>query len=289
MQLSFVHRKECPFCHQIIDGAVSTCPHCKALQEDDAARRFARLVPVGTWRELACFLVGWAGFQLLGVLISVLAVAGAQSVLQGAGLTGGSLQQAIVDYANSVECSAFINYTAYSLLFLALLVTVYPYLKNLVLQFKQWKNVLYGLLMGVALLMSSILWSMIASLAWGAGESQNQEAVVSIVTDYAFFGIVITGILGPICEEITYRVGLYNLGMRIHPVVAYLFSSVVFGLIHMQDWGSVNEWMNFPSYLIAGTILGFTYHRFGFAGSTTAHVLNNIVAVVQILALSNAQ
>ena len=94
---------------------------------------------------------------------------------------------------------------------------------------------------------------------------------------------MITGIIGPICEEFAYRVGLFNLGMRINRLTAYLFATVVFGLIHMHDFASVNEWLNFPSYLIAGGILAFTYDRFGLSASITAHVVNNLYAVILTL------
>ena len=60
-------------------------------------------------------------------------------------------------------------------------------------------------------------------------------------------------------------------------------ASVVFGLIHMKDFSSLNEWLNFPDYLFAGLILSFVYHRFGFEGSVAAHVLNNLIAVISAL------
>ena len=66
-------------------------------------------------------------------------------------------------------------------------------------------------------------------------------------------------------------------------LAAYLFATVVFGLIHMHDFASVNEWLNFPSYLIAGGILAFTYDRFGLSASITAHVVNNLYAVILTL------
>ncbi len=281
MTNGFVHQKECPECGKKIDAALSPCPSCRHAFDDLASKRFARLFPVGTYRELALFLIGWAGFQIIGTIFYVIALANAESVLSGAGLYGGSLQQGIADYFSSPAFNAFVNYWSYAVLFAALIIVMYPELKRLWPSFRNWRPYVYGLLMGLALIGTSLLWGLVVS-AVGGSTGDNQSTVIAITMESPILAVVFTGIIGPICEEFAYRVGLFNLGMRIHPVVAYLFASLLFGLIHMQDFTSANEWLNFPSYLIAGGILALTYHRFGLVSSMTAHVFNNLIAIVSI-------
>ena len=278
----FAHRRRCT-CGKDIDAARGVCPHCGRTYDDPWTRSFARVCPLGTYRELILFLFGLVGFQLLGFLLSFIAQAFAQEVLVGAGLTGGSLQQALIDYTRSAAYSSFVNYGAYLLFFVAVLIVIWPDLAYIAKkQFSQWQNYLIGGGMGIVLIVASILWNLIV-LSLGGGTSDNQSSVVNIVTYSPILGIVITGIIGPICEEFAYRVGLFDLGLRINRLVAYLFATVVFGLIHMHDFASVNEWLNFPSYLIAGGILAFTYDRFGLSASITAHVVNNLYAVILTL------
>lgn len=282
MALTFFHEKNCPECGSRIDAGRNTCPKCRSSLDDPGAKRFKNMLPLGTFREIALFVVGWLGFQVLGFIVSFIQIALAQGVLIGAGLTGGSLSQAIQDYASSVEGTAFLNYATYIVLFLVLLAIISPEIRRIASTFAKWRNVLWGLLGGIALIVVSMLWGMVVS-AFDGGTSINQETVVSIVDASPLFAVVVLGFIGPICEEITYRLGLFNLGMRIHPAVAYLLASVVFGLIHMKDFSSLNEWLNFPDYLFAGLILSFVYHRFGFEGSVAAHVLNNLIAVISAL------
>ncbi len=280
--LHCTHQRRCE-CGKTIDAARDACPYCSRVYDDPWTRCFERICPLGTWRELALFLIGLFGFQLIGLLLSIVGQAWAQEVLVGAGLTGGSLQQALLDYASSAAFSSFVNYGAYVGFFIAVAIVVWPDLSYIAKrQFSNWRKYLIGAGLGFALIFASILWNLIVLLA-GGGTSDNQAGVTNIVTYSPFLGILITGIIGPICEEFAYRVGLFNLGMRINRWVAYLFATVVFGLIHMKDFGSVNEWLNFPSYLIAGGILAFTYDRFGLSASVSAHVVNNLYAVIMTL------
>lgn len=278
----FAHRRRCT-CGKDIDAARDACPHCGRRYDDPWTRRFARICPLGTYRELILFVLGLVGFQAIGILLSIIAQAFAQEVLVGAGLTGGSLQQALYDYSRSIPLQSFVNYGAYVLFFVAVLIVIWPDLAYIAKkQFSQWQNYLIGGGMGIVLIVASILWNLIV-LSLGGGTSENQSNLTEILKYSPMLGIMIIGIIGPICEEFAYRVGLFNLGMRINRLIAYLFATVVFGLIHMHDFTSVNEWLNFPSYLIAGGILAFTYDRFGLSASITAHVVNNLYAVILTL------
>jgi membrane protease YdiL (CAAX protease family) len=55
---------------------------------------------------------------------------------------------------------------------------------------------------------------------------------------------------------------------------------LVFGLIHMSFNPDtiINELINLPSYILAGTILTIAYEKEGFAVSTYAHITNNLIS-----------
>jgi membrane protease YdiL (CAAX protease family) len=100
--------------------------------------------------------------------------------------------------------------------------------------------------------------------------------------------ILFFGLIGPIVEEITYRVGLFGLAKRVNRVFAYIIVPIVFGFIHF-DFESIgtdrflNEIFNMPTYILGGLALAFLYDRFGFAASTTTHILNNLWATIASL------
>ena len=104
--------------------------------------------------------------------------------------------------------------------------------------------------------------------------------------NYIVFALIIFGLIGPICEELTYRVGLYSLTKRWNRTAAYIITPIVFGLIHF-NWESltiggntlVNELCNLPDYIVAGVLFSYYYEKGGFACSATAHVVNNLVAL----------
>jgi len=55
---------------------------------------------------------------------------------------------------------------------------------------------------------------------------------------------------------------------------------LIFGLIHMsfKPETIVNELVNLPSYILAGSILTYAYEKEGFAVSTYAHITNNLIS-----------
>jgi membrane protease YdiL (CAAX protease family) len=95
-----------------------------------------------------------------------------------------------------------------------------------------------------------------------------------------YLSLLVLGLVGPFCEELAYRVGLFGLTRRVNIYLAYFVASVVFGLIHMHDFTSVNEWLSFPDYLVAGAVLAVTYEKFGFGASYIAHATNNVFSLL---------
>ncbi|XOD68476.1 MAG: lysostaphin resistance A-like protein [Flavobacteriales bacterium AspAUS03] len=83
---------------------------------------------------------------------------------------------------------------------------------------------------------------------------QDLERVFEEETFYPVSLIVSTVLLAPLCEEIFFRGILLNglLRNNIHPVKSILFSSFLFGLIHMNPW-------QFVGGFFIGNLLGLVY------------------------------
>ena len=143
-------------------------------------------------------------------------------------------------------------------------------------------KILFGFVVGFAMIILSGIWSNIA-IKLGASTNINQGAVEETIKASPLLAVLVTGLIAPFVEELTYRVGAFTFLKRINTVLAYVVVGALFGLIHIKDYGSLNEWLSYPSYLIAGLCLCFAYDKFGFGGSFLAHAMNNLLAVLSYL------
>lgn len=91
--------------------------------------------------------------------------------------------------------------------------------------------------------------------------------------------IISTTLLAPICEEIFFR-GIILQGLlnnKIHPFKAILFSSFLFGFVHMNPW-------QFIGGIIIGSIFGIIYlYTKSIFNCILLHSLNNLIAIISII------
>jgi membrane protease YdiL (CAAX protease family) len=95
-------------------------------------------------------------------------------------------------------------------------------------------------------------------------------------------------LLGPIVEELTYRLGLFSFLKQRNRWVAYIVTVGLFAIIHFnfnQD-NIINELLNLPFYATAGLYFCWLYEKQGFAVATIAHITNNLISFVSILLIS---
>lgn len=264
----------CEHCQKKVDPTAFDCPHCgQTLPNQEAKRSFLHDVHCGWGRNLACFLTGWAGMQLFAILVSL--------VLQTAmKVTKDSDAALKATYSMAVQC------VVYGTLFVGLILILLPYLKELLRSFKGWKPYVAGFVGFIAMIAINVIMGLITrAINPGTTANENQQAVVSMTKSFPLLSIIFFGIIGPICEEITYRVGLFSLAKRVHRILGYVIVPIIFGLIHFdfnsigQDY-FVNEILNLPTYMLGGLTLTFLYDKFGFAASTTAHIFNNLFATL---------
>jgi membrane protease YdiL (CAAX protease family) len=119
-------------------------------------------------------------------------------------------------------------------------------------------------------------------------DNSNQETITQLTLSFPFLSFITFVFLGPIVEEITYRLGLFSLVRRYNRWLGYLITALVFGFIHF-DYGSadyMNELINMPLYVFAGVLFTFIYEKEGFEVATLTHILNNGFSILIIWIIS---
>ena len=144
-----------------------------------------------------------------------------------------------------------------------------------------------GIGFGLAVILIPAIYDTIINLFYPHGVNANEAGLRSFIPAYPYLSIIFLCILGPMCEELTYRVGLFGL-LRKKKWVAYLASILVFAFMHFDFTSKdmITELVNLPSYMISALIFAYAYDKFGFTTSWTAHMMNNLFAVVSILAFT---
>ena len=280
------HRSVCPKCGKRYDPLSSSCPKCNEKNEeaDPRARSFAPLLTLGAYREIVLFLIGFVGLFLLAQVIGIITLSAESFRYVQMGLTGDELKAALTEFSSSVRFTLLINDLTYTLIFAAMLLFLWKDNRRLLKSFANLK-ILFGFVVGFAMIILSGIWSNIA-IKLGASTNINQGAVEETIKASPLLAVLVTGLIAPFVEELTYRVGAFTFLKRINTVLAYVVVGALFGLIHIKDYGSLNEWLSYPSYLIAGLCLCFAYDKFGFGGSFLAHAMNNLLAVLSCILTS---
>ena len=278
-------KTKCNNCYKEFDEVEDQCPYCKTANSNKPKGwSFKMMTFVGKGKQLAIFFVGWLGLQFLATFVSLIIVLTSSTPLDPSGTTITSLENFLAQII------------PYTLLTAILLWILGKENKKVFSSFKNPFSYL-GFVAGGVIIGLGILYGLFSS-QFGTGG--NESAVRDLITFSpagTFFMIVL---MGPICEEITYRLGLYSFLRRKSMLLAVLITSLIFALIHFDinaiiylvdpagEAGMelfknaiIIELVNLPNYLIAGACLSLTYEYLGFAGSFLAHLTNNFVAWIQ--------
>ena len=221
--------------------------------------------------RLTLFLLGFIGLDIVSLIIQLI------------------LQIIIPEYFKEgspyyITGLAMINTIRYVLLIITFLVMLYPRLKVIVKKFLDWKGDLLGIAFGVGLILVTIAYNMLISQFIDPGTNNNEVAAESMIVAHPLLSILVLGLLGPICEEITYRYGLFSLLDKKSKILAYILTPLIFAIIHFDFTGDMKvELLNLPTYIIAGLGLSFAYDKFGFNCAVIAHITNNMYAIIVTL------
>ena len=261
-----LNSQKCPNCSAYYDPTLKECPHCHKNNElydrKVIPERVMFFHPVA---QIGIFL---AGFSFVGMVICEFI-----STFFVIFMEKGILQTTILlllTYLMMIGAIFIISFTTRWKLFTK--------------KFTDYRDYLMGLAYAGIIILASLLLSIVINLFYQGGENANQEAAVNISTNYPIFSFFILCLLGPICEEMTYRVGLYSFFRRINKYLAFAVTIIVFTFIHFDFTAAdlTSELWSLPSYIVCGLILTIAYEHRGPACSMMAHIAYNLFAFIMI-------
>lgn len=196
----------------------------------------------------------------------------------------------------SEPTSMMIEYClAYGLTAIALIIYLWDLcIKDLFAQFKVLKNIGMGIIFGIALIVITDIWGVIANIICQQNglvyqPNHNQLTLNQGMKEQPILALIMSVIFAPFTEELGYRLGIFGGIKKYSRVAAYIVCALIFGLIHFDFMASGDamliELINLPAYVSAGLLLCFYYDYTGsLATSITAHAFNNLfVFVVSLL------
>lgn len=258
--------KKCSNCDAYYDPTLKKCPHCYKSNELYLDRKVSdKIVFFHPFAQIGLFL---AGFAYAGMLIAEYFCSFFIVFLDGSDLFKKTL----------------LLFLAYSMMLGGLAIIVLTTRKNeFFSKYKRPLDYIYGLVYAITIVIASMMIGSLISIFHTAQDNNNQQVALDIAHNYPLIAFFILGLLGPICEELTYRVGLYSFFRRINKYLAFIIATVVFAFIHFDFTAIgtpkiVEELWSLPSYLVSGLILTIAYEHRGPACSMTAHVLYNLFA-----------
>ena len=257
-------KTKCNNCNQEYDEAFSECPNCGAPNQG-LDPNFKNITMLHFAKQIGLFLMGLLGFELLGIIVALI------------------FNVASSGSKDEVYLNMLLNAIVYLILFVCLLLITNKDIIKLGKSFKDWKPYAAGFACFVFILLTGFIYSLILQKTGViVTNNDNQQVIETTTGNYPLVSLIIFGFIGPICEELTYRVGLFSFLKRFSKWIAYPVTIIVFALIHFNFTASslTNELINLPYYLLGAFALTFTYDKYGFAGSLTAHLLNNVISLI---------
>ena len=182
------------------------------------------------------------------------------------------------------------NFICYAILFVALMAVVITDIPKIGKLLKRWEPYVLGVAVGITILILDNAYLSFINLFYPITTSGNEEAVRGAISAYPVAAIFIFGLIGPLCEELTYRSGLFGLIRRWCRPVAYVVTGLVFGFIHFDYTTTdvIKEFIFLPTYIVPGLLFSLAYDLYGLPCSYVAHMTNNMFAVVaNIISNSN--
>ncbi len=263
-----------------------------------------------TWKKASLFVMGFLGLQAIAMIVQIIMMVTPlfDKNSQSFTLLGQTL----------------INFISYVLLLGVLLLFVFigsdKMAKKIIMPFKKKETYLYGALAFLLILLINLVFSFLSNLIPDSSSNANQAGIETMMNTYPVLVILMTVIIAPICEELTYRAGLLDLVGKRNRLLGIIISSIIFGLIHFDYTPILNllvpdqgyyqggefirytaeelaslketylhslyiELINFPVYLLSGITLALAYcHTGKLSTSMFAHFLVNAFSAISFFA-----
>lgn len=251
---------ECSNCGAYHDSTLKECPECHKSNEIRTLKEFPKNVfflhPVA---QIGVFAIG---FAYIGMLLT---------------------SWLLFEVLPSETAAETITYV---LMVIGMLSVVLLTRRKMFFEsFKGKDKYTIGILFGLVTAAIGLLIVNLIPIWYKGDENVNQETIESVITLYPILGFFVFCILGPVSEELAYRVGLYSFLRRFNKYLALIMTTIVFTFIHLRldSEDIIGELWSIPAYLLAAFAFSYVYEKKGFAASLTAHILYNIVSFVLVL------
>jgi membrane protease YdiL (CAAX protease family) len=287
-------KKKCPNCGLLIDSDMEKCPYCGAMIKEEEEKinksskmnvsntsktqekqkfdksilKFTERNDVSTIKEVSLFLVNFLGLSLITFLIAIIA------------------NQFNPSFISTSVGNSMLFFASYFILFGIFLLILNKDLIKVSKKFLEGRTYLYGVSYGFLVILLTALYNVaIHYFVPGLSQNNNESSLESIITNYPFLSIIVMGLIGPFCEELGYRYGLFSLVRKWNRVAAYIITIIIFTIIHFDFTSSnmLNELCNAPSYAIAGLLFSYVYDKEGIETSSIAHMTNNLFSVIMAI------
>ncbi|MGM9873653.1 MAG: lysostaphin resistance A-like protein [Bacilli bacterium] len=232
-------------------------------------------------KQISCFVIGLVGLQLISVIVTSIVT----FILLKQGHTAEEIEILFVGKEGMI-----VTTITYIVTLLAFVLTLLKDFKNIFSSsFKKISSYMAGIICLLIMIAITRFYSSIVSPFISKSSNSNQQAIVTYTRSMPLLAVIVFVFIGPICEELTYRLGLYSFIRRKGKLLAIILSSLVFAFIHF-DFNAlisgniqnlVDELLIIPSYVLSGVCLSIVYEKYGLAASLTAHILNNLIAIIE--------
>ena len=251
---------KCSNCGAYHDATLGECPECHKNNELRALKDFPKNVlflhPIA---QIALFIIGFAycGMFIVGVI-----------------------------FASFIDNSLVVESLIYGVTLIGILSIILITRRKMF--FDSFKGIYkYGIGAIVGLVAAGLGFGLVNLIGlWYHGDpNNNQETIESYVVIYPIISFFLFCIVGPFCEELTYRVGLYSFLRRFNKVAAYVVAIIAFTFIHIRfnNPDLISELWAIPSYVLAAFFLTLAYEKGGLPASLSAHIVYNIVSFIMTL------
>ena len=207
-------KKNCTQCGSSYDIVNDTCPTCHARDERYETLGIPKnIIWLPIYKQILLFVIGFVGLEIIGIIASV----------------------AFYSYSNDeATYLMLVNTVRYAVVAIGMACLMIGNFKSFKKGFVKWWPYLVGIGGIIAIYMFSFAYNNFLNIVHPTPENANQTAVNSVVSSFPILSLLVLGILGPVVEEMTYRVGLFSFLMRTKRWIAYPVTILVFALIHFD-------------------------------------------------------
>lgn len=264
---------KCEKCHGNYDSYLDHCPFCGESNNDTSPldKKFSNMIFLTDYKEFLLFIMGFVGLLIFSFITYI------------------AFNAFPFDANLKSTLENFIPYVLTLGIMCCIISYDYKQLKaNLIKSVKEYRYILVAIAATAIMIGFSFAYSAILK-ACGVSikNNDNQQALETIVRSYPGFAFFFIVLFGPICEELAYRLGLFSVLRKRNRYLAYALTIVIFTLIHFNFTSNdlANECLNLPNYIIPAFLFCLVYERFGLTSTTFAHILNNLISFILVIAV----